>query len=190
MSWGRGLPAGALTTWVGTGVVVVDQATKLWAVHSLSGSPPGGQSILNGWLSLILTTNDGAAFGLLADRGILFILVGLVLSGIVLIFARLLPHRRPLLQVSLGLQVGGAVSNLADRFRVGHVVDFIRIRFWPVFNLADSAIVCGVGLLVFYLLSTPDPRRGNGGQKQRSRAETTDFPSPRTVTGTPDQRRP
>ncbi|HXT36041.1 MAG TPA: signal peptidase II [Chloroflexota bacterium] len=147
-----------LTSGVGMAVVVADQCTKLWAVNSLSGSS-STPSILDGWFSLVLTTNDGAAFGILADRGILFIVVGLVLSGVVLIFARVLPRRRPLLQVSLGLQVGGAVGNLSDRIRVGHVIDFIQIRYWPVFNLADTAIVCGVGLLVYFLLSQPDPRR-------------------------------
>lgn len=147
-----------LTTVVGMAVVVADQATKLWAANSLSTAPTNSPSILDGWLSLVLTTNDGAAFGILADRGILFIVVGLVLSGVVLIFARVLPHRRPLLQLSLGLQVGGAVGNLSDRIRVGHVIDFIQIRYWPVFNLADTAIVCGVGLLVYFLLSQPEPQ--------------------------------
>jgi len=163
----RGQPIGALTTWVGTAAIVADQCTKIWAVNSLSGSSSGAPSVLAGWLSLVLTTNDGAAFGILADRGLLFILVGLVLSGAVLVFARLLPNRRPLLQVSLGLQVGGALGNLADRLRVGHVIDFIQIRYWPVFNLADSAIVCGVGLLVYYLLSTPEPNRDRGDNHQR-----------------------
>jgi len=153
-----------LTSGVGILIVVADQMTKIWAVNSLSGSSAGVPSILDGWLSLVLTTNDGAAFGILADRGILFIVVGLVLSGVVLVFARVLPSRRPLLQVSLGLQVGGAVGNLSDRIRVGHVIDFIQIRYWPVFNLADSAIVCGVGLLVYFLLSQPDPRRTDQGR--------------------------
>ena len=163
---------GALSTGVGIAVVVADQATKLWAVNSLSGSSAGVPSILDGWLSLVLTTNDGAAFGILADRGILFIVVGVILSGVVLVFARVLPSRRPLLQVSLGLQVGGAVGNLSDRIRVGHVIDFIQIRYWPLFNLADSAIVCGVGLLVYFLLSQPDPHQAHHGSDPAQEPDT------------------
>ncbi len=154
---------GVLASAVGMAVVVADQGTKLWAINSLSGSSSGTPSVLDGWLSLVLTTNNGAAFGILADRGLLFVAVGLVLSGVVLVFARLLPNRRPLLRVSLGLQVGGAVGNLSDRVRVGHVIDFIQIRYWPVFNLADTAIVCGVALLVYFLLANPDPHRAQPG---------------------------
>ncbi|HEY8284359.1 MAG TPA: signal peptidase II [Chloroflexota bacterium] len=158
-----------LASAVGMAVVVADQGTKLWAINSLSGSSAGAPSVLDGWLSLVLTTNSGAAFGILADRGLLFVAVGLVLSGVVLVFARLLPNRRPLLRVSLGLQVGGAVGNLSDRIRVGHVIDFIQIRYWPVFNLADTAIVCGVALLVYFLLSNPDPHRAQPGSGPESR---------------------
>ena len=54
--------------------------------------------------------------------------------------------------MSLGLQLGGALGNLLDRVRLGSVVDFVDFKIWPVFNLADTAIVVGVGILAFYLL--------------------------------------
>ena len=54
------------------------------------------------------------------------------------------------LRIAFGLQLGGAIGNLIDRFRLGHVTDFIDIGSWPIFNVADSAIVVGIGLLIFY----------------------------------------
>lgn len=155
-------PLGAIPAWLGATVIAVDQLTKVWATLVLVHPPGGTPSVLGGWLSLILVTNTGAAFGLLANQGVLFVLVGLVLGGVLLIYTRLLPRGRPLLQISLGLQLGGAISNLADRIRVGHVIDFIQVRYWPVFNLADCAIVVGVALLVYHLWISQTPRGATG----------------------------
>ncbi len=153
---------GALTAGLGIAALLLDQVTKAWARQTLPTHLAGAPSILDGWFSLVLTTNKGAAFGLLSGSDLLLVVVGLVLCAVVAVYAYL-PSRTPLLQVSLGLQLGGAVSNLADRLRLGHVVDFIQIQFWPIFNLADSAIVCGVGLLAYYLLFTSDPNRSSTG---------------------------
>ena len=60
--------------------------------------------------------------------------------------------RHPVLPVALGLVIGGSVSNLADRVRLGYVTDFLDFRFWPAFNLADSFIVIGVGILLAALV--------------------------------------
>jgi signal peptidase II len=61
--------------------------------------------------------------------------------------------RHPILPVALGLLVGGSISNLVDRLRLGHVTDFLDLRFWPAFNLADSFIVVGVAVLLAALVS-------------------------------------
>jgi signal peptidase II len=61
--------------------------------------------------------------------------------------------RHPVLPVALGLLVGGSISNLVDRVRLGHVTDFLDLRFWPAFNLADSFIVVGVAVLLAALVS-------------------------------------
>jgi len=108
------------------------------------------------YLTYIL--NPGAAFGILADQKILFIVIAVLAIGGVLIGYRQLPPGRILLQLGLGLAVGGAVGNLADRLRYGQVVDFLDFRVWPVFNLADTAIVIGAGLLAWELLRRPDDR--------------------------------
>jgi signal peptidase II len=68
--------------------------------------------------------------------------------------------RHPMLPVALGLLSGGSVSNLVDRVRLGHVTDFLDLRFWPAFNLADSFIVVGVAILLIALIAVDrDPRR-------------------------------
>jgi signal peptidase II len=71
--------------------------------------------------------------------------------------------RHPVLPVALGLVIGGSVSNLADRVRLGFVTDFLDFRYWPAFNVADSCIVIGVGILLAALLLTErEPGSGRG----------------------------
>lgn len=149
------MAGGMLSLAIAVAVLAIDQISKQWASHALSTGPLGGPTALWGWIDLTYTTNTGAAFGVLADRAFLFVIIGGVVLGVVVAYWRFLPKQKPLLRVSLGLQLGGAAGNLIDRARIGHVVDFIQLRDWPVFNLADSAIVCGVALLMYYLLTAP-----------------------------------
>ncbi|MGH2347725.1 MAG: signal peptidase II, partial [Chloroflexota bacterium] len=109
-------PPGALTAGLAIIVLVVDQVAKAWARQTLPTHLAGAPSILDGWFSLVLTTNNGAAFGLLGGSDLLLVVVGLVLCAVMAVYAHL-PSRTPLLQVSLGLQLGGAISNLTDRLR-------------------------------------------------------------------------
>ena len=96
--------------------------------------------------------NPGAAFGILPNQKALFITTGLLLAiGALAGYRKLPPGNNPL-KIGLGLVLGGALGNLADRLRFGRVVDFLDFRVWPVFNLADSAIVIGVCLLAWALL--------------------------------------
>jgi signal peptidase II len=69
----------------------------------------------------------------------------------IVLYYRYLPTGYWLVRVSLGLQLGGAIGNLLDRIRYGYVVDFVDIGFWPIFNVADAAIVSGVGILAYCL---------------------------------------
>jgi signal peptidase II len=130
-------------------VVVVDQVTKRLAVERLRGKP--SVPVVDDILRLTYVENRGAAFGLLQDQTAFFVLVGIVVIGVIAASYRYLPRSGFRLHLALGLQLGGAIGNLLDRVRQGYVVDFVdfgyRSNWWPVFNVADSAIVVGVALL-------------------------------------------
>jgi signal peptidase II len=134
-------------------VVAADQAAKQAAASGIAR----GDSV-NVFLGLDLTNtrNTGVAFGALQDGGVAIgILVALALSLLVGYFA--LNATRPWLWLPVGLLLGGALGNLADRARAGAVIDFIDPVAWPAFNLADAAIVVGVlGLL--YVVEGPGKR--------------------------------
>jgi signal peptidase II len=97
-------------------------------------------------------TNTGAAFGLFQSGSLLFVIVGIVVSLAIVFYYRFLPAGQWLVRLSLGMQLSGALGNLIDRLRVGHVVDFLNFQVWPVFNVADSSIICGAILLALLLL--------------------------------------
>src|SRR5206468_6544533 len=112
--------------------------------------------------------NRGAAFGLLQDQTVFFVFVGLLVVAVIGASYRYLPRSGFLVHLALGLQLGGAVGNLIDRIRQGYVVDFVdfgyRSNWWPVFNVADSAIVVGVALLALNaLLPTPTEEAAHAG---------------------------
>ncbi len=154
-------------------VVLADQVSKVWVTQAL---PFGIPTDLFPWLRPILSftyiTNTGVAFGLFPQAGDFFkFLSAAVIVGIFL-FQRSLPPQDWVTHLALGLQVGGALGNLVDRFVRGSVVDFLDVNFWPfkrwaVFNLADSAIVVGVFILLLNamwqerqaaLVSNPSPQ--------------------------------
>lgn len=125
--------------------VLADQVTKAIAVASID---PGEQ--VNVFLGLDMTyvRNEGVAFGALSGGGALVVLlIAVALGGLLTYFA--LNSATPLLWLPVGLILGGAVGNLADRARAGAVVDFIDPIAWPAFNLADAAIVAGVLALLY-----------------------------------------
>ena len=104
--------------------------------------------------------NSGIAFGLFSSRtAAVIVLTGIAVVWMLVFFARS-GARHPVLPVALGLVIGGSISNLLDRVRLGYVTDFLDLRYWPAFNLADSFIVIGVGILLVALLAAErEPRR-------------------------------
>jgi signal peptidase II len=142
----------ALVGGVAAVVVAADQLTKWWAVDRLSRGPIN----LVGPVRLALTRNRGGAFGL--GSGVLPVVVLAVVALVVVLVVVGRSIDRPAVAVSLGLVLGGALGNLADRifrapaFGRGSVIDFVDLRWWPVFNLADAAITCGCVLLVLLSL--------------------------------------
>lgn len=139
-----------------------DQLTKAWIAARLPyGSyGPDGIVIVRGFINLVHVGNTGAAWSLFTGKSVvLAVLAGATLVAIFL-GRRALGLRSLGAQVCFGLLCGGILGNLADRLRVGHVVDFIDVHFgsyiYPTFNVADSGICVGVAL--FVLLSVRSPR--------------------------------
>jgi signal peptidase II len=138
---------------VAAAVVVADQVTK-----SLAEAHLHGPTHLVGPLGLALGYNSGSAFSLFTGNAAALTVVAVVL---VVVFGFIaLRTRRPAVAVALGLVVGGAVGNVADRLVRGHhgdVVDFVTLTHWPTFNVADASITVGVVLLIVLQLWRPSP---------------------------------
>ena len=130
--------------------IVADQLTK-WIVAS-NLEYGGGVHILGPfWIRHV--QNSGIAFGLFssATAGVT-VITSVAVIWMVWFFARS-GGRHPVLPAALGLLIGGSLSNLVDRIRLGHVTDFIDFRYWPAFNLADSFICIGVIMLLLALFA-------------------------------------
>ncbi len=130
-------------------VFALDRVTKVWAARALADRPI---DLIPGALTLRYTTNSGGAFSLGQRTPWLFAGATLIVSGLIVLTAFRSRNARSAL--GLGLVLGGALGNLADRALrgpglSGHVVDFIDLHWWPVFNVADSAIVIGAVLLAW-----------------------------------------
>ncbi|MCE2464622.1 MAG: signal peptidase II [Dehalococcoidia bacterium] len=128
----------------------LDQVSKAIVLNRLFY----GQSVpYDGFFRITLTSNTGGAFGLFPDQTMVLVLASFVAIGILFFLYRSHALSSPLLRLSLGLQLGGALGNLVDRIRLGAVTDFIDVGPWPIFNVADASIVVGILLLLFLLLS-------------------------------------
>jgi signal peptidase II len=103
--------------------------------------------------------NSGAAFSILQDQTTFLIVTSLIGLAAILLFFFYPPFEHPLLRAALGLQLGGAIGNLIDRVRYGSVTDFIQFPHYPAFNVADSSIVIGVAVLVWFLVFKEDRGR-------------------------------
>lgn len=150
------LPGGVMTFYlIALAVVLLDQATKLLIIRTIQY----GQAIaiIPDFFDIVFVLNPGAAFGFLATlsagvRNPLFILVSVVAVVLIVFYrARYLGSNR-LVSFALALVLGGAAGNLIDRLRYGMVVDFLDVHVgqyhWPAFNVADSTISIGVGLMI------------------------------------------
>lgn len=138
-------------------VLIVDQLTKVWAMHALADGPVD----IAGPVQFTLIRNTAGAFGL-GGAFVPFLAVGaLVLVVVLLTRTDVTEHRG--LALAAGLVLGGALGNLVDRLvrspglLRGAVVDFVDLGWWPVFNAADAAITCGCLLLVWSGWRTQEP---------------------------------
>ncbi|MBI2867778.1 MAG: signal peptidase II [Chloroflexi bacterium] len=127
----------------------LDQLTKWTVSHTLD--------LHEFWLKnspvrITHVRNTGSAFGFFPEQTVFLIIASFVAILVMVLYYRRVGKPNPLVTVSFGLQLGGAVGNLFDRIRQGYVVDFIDFRVWPVFNAADSAITIGLVILVSFFL--------------------------------------
>ena len=140
--------------------LLLDRGTKSWARGRLPGRPI---DVISGVLSLRYTTNSGGAFSIGQSAPWLFVGASITVAALIVVTA--FRHSRWTTALALGLVLGGSLGNLTDRlfagrgFGAGQVIDFIDFHVWPVFNLADAAIVTGALLLA---LTT---RRGRPGAR-------------------------
>lgn len=131
------------------GIIALDQATKAVVTTTLPSHPV---KLLAGAVYLDYARNTGAAFSILPGGGFAFAAIALVVSLGILVYYRRVSGGPLAVRLGLALILGGAIGNLVDRIRLGYVVDFIDLRWWPVFNLADSAVVVGVVVLIGHSL--------------------------------------
>jgi len=139
-------------------IVILDQVTKAWIWRNMGPVEGASMPLLGSWLRLTLVYNTGVAFGLFQNIPYLFTVLPVIISaGAVYFYAYHLPHDRSLIQVCIGMIVGGAIGNIIDRLRLGYVIDFIHVTWFPgIFNVADSGITVGVLALAVYLLVAGD----------------------------------
>ncbi len=152
---------------VGLAVLILDQATKIFFEKWLmveGNSIPVIEPILN-WT---LAYNRGAAFSFLANQGgwqkWFFAILGLAVSAFIIYYLRQIPKNAKILAWGLALVLGGAIGNVIDRLLYGHVIDFIHVHYanvwhYPVFNIADMAIMGGMGLVVVDMLFFESKRK-------------------------------
>lgn len=175
-------PRAWLPLLTGLTVLVADLASKEWALRALSPVLYGPRVKVLPGLDFMLAYNTGGAFSIFHDRPWL-ITAGsaLITAGIAVWCARFIRRHEPDVpsaRLAFGLILGGAVGNLIDRVRFQYVVDFIHayVRIgdseyaWPTFNVADMAIVCGIGIFLFLSLFTTklEPARAESAEKKES----------------------
>jgi signal peptidase II len=142
---------------IGFAAIAADQLTK-YIVTSRLQLDDAVHVVGPFWIHHV--QNSGIAFGLFASATVVVILLTAIAVSAMLVFFGRSGARHPILPVALGLVIGGSLSNLLDRVRLGYVTDFLDLRYWPAFNLADSFIVIGVLVLLAALVfAEREPRR-------------------------------
>ncbi len=138
-------------------VMAVDQLTKQIVIRTMviGHSIP----VIRDFLYITYVRNPGAAFGMLPYQTAFFVIITVIVGALIIYYYRTLSDDHKWLRFGLSLQLGGALGNLIDRVSSGYVVDFINFTIWPpVFNIADSAIVIGIGIFLVAFWRDPELR--------------------------------
>lgn len=149
--------------------IILDLVTKGWILQNFAIHDR--REVIPGFFNLVHVRNTGAAFGLGAESGAIMPMILTAGAIFVFVFVAIYAYRTPrterLLQIALHLVMGGAIGNLIDRFRFGSVVDFLDVyvtiggdqHHWPAFNVADSAICIGIGMMLIDMWRKPAEQR-------------------------------
>lgn len=131
-------------------LLISDQAVKFLVRHTLTE----GQSIpiFENIFHITYVENPGAAFGILANQRILFLVLTAVITGVMIYLYFSLHNKKSPTAIGLGIVVSGAIGNFIDRFLFGTVTDFLDFRIWPVFNIADICICVGLALICYFVI--------------------------------------
>lgn len=133
-------------------VVILDQVSKALVRANI---PFGGRWMPLTWLEpyfrFVHWENTGAAFGFFQNGGLIFAIMAVIVSVLIILYYPQIPKEKKLMRVAISMQLGGALGNLIDRLVFGPVTDFISVGNFAVFNIADSNITVGVGLLILAL---------------------------------------
>ncbi len=133
-------------------ILTLDQITKSLVRTNI---PFSGSWMPVEWLApffrFVHWENTGAAFGLFERGGLVFSVLAVVVSIVIVMYYPQIPENETLMRIAIAMQMGGALGNLTDRIFHGPVTDFIAVGNFPVFNIADSSITVGVGLLILGL---------------------------------------
>ncbi|MFH0876042.1 MAG: signal peptidase II [archaeon] len=127
--------------------IILDQLTKFIAVKNIAQPV----TIIKNIFYFSLVKNTGAAFGIFKNQTVLLIWFSVVVIGVVLYLMDDIPNKK-IVQIFAALILGGTISNLIDRLRLGYVIDFIDFKIWPAFNLADAAVTIGCLGLALYII--------------------------------------
>jgi len=166
--------------WIAGLVILLDQLTKLFVenrlpLYQMWAPIPSIQELFR----ITHVPNTGMAFGLFPSGSSFFLIVAVVVALAIIYYNFTLPKGQFALRLALGLQLGGALGNFIDRLRIGHVTDFLDFGPWPVFNVADMAIVSGAIVLGWLVLQET---REEYAQKKRNAGT-----KPTELTGTSDE---
>ena len=146
-------PHWSLFAGLAAAIVVIDQASKAWILANVDPTRP--QHIIDDYLQLVVSQNNGALFGLFRGQATLFAIFSFAVIGLI-VWYHGRAGRSMVTSVALGLLLGGAIGNVADRLRHGFVVDFVDAGVgdvrWYTFNVADAAISTALVLLVLIAL--------------------------------------
>lgn len=138
-------------------VITIDQAVKYFIRHSYELGE--STKLIDGLFSVTYVRNHGAAFSIMSGERAVLTVIPLVVVALGVCYILRHPKEHFTMYLSGGLLTGGGFSNLIDRAMLGYVTDMFDLQFWPVFNVADIAIVAGCGILVVYILFYFDSKK-------------------------------